>query len=315
MPDLRPVVSDEQVLTLLNKHFTTPILNLTPLEGGQVARTFSFHTGKQEYVVRFNYDKMLTSNFPKEAYLYSKLASTFIPISPILQVGRLNDLHFAILQRAPGKMLEQHSPQQVEQLLPDLIELLDTIHHVDISETQGYGVLNYHGEGMSTSWPKHLLMVDKEESEQNYFGKWHHLFDDTFLEREIFTEIYQRMQALLDYCPNERYLLHGGYSLRNILAKNGKITAVLDWINAQYGDFVYDIALWDYWCSWLHIGERCQQYYQERNVAVPHYAERLLCYQCYHALDGLRFFAKGGNEEAYHIARAIILQKIGAFGG
>lgn len=313
MPDLRPMVDHSQVFTLLSQHFTDPITDLTPIEGGQVARTFAFRAGEQDYIVRIHKDNMLTSNFPKEEYVYQKLASTRIPMPPLLQLGRLGNLHFAISQKMPGKMLELHSPQEVEQILPQLMEMLDAIHQVDVSDTQGYGVFNYLGKGMSSSWRDFLLRVDKEEDERDYFGKWHHLFADTFLERDLFEDIYQRMKSLLQYCPAERFLLHSGYSLRNILAQDGKITAVLDWVDAKYGDFVYDLAVLDFWCSWLHVSEYFQQYYQERQREVPFYAERLLCYQCYHALDGLRFFAASANESAYQMTRGIILQKLDAF--
>lgn len=46
---------------------------------------------------------------------------------------------------------------------------------------------------------------------------------------------------------------------------------------------------------------------------MPLYAERLLCYICYHALIGLRFFAQARNEQAYHMVRTIIQQKLNAF--
>lgn len=313
MLDLRPMVDHDQVFTLLNQHFTDPITDLTSIEGGQIARTFAFRAGEQDYIVRFNKDNMLTSNFPKEAYVYQKLASTRIPIQPLLQVGRMGDLHFAISQKVPGKMLEQYSPQEVERLLPQLMEMLDAIHQVDVSGTQGYGVFDNLGKGMSSSWHGFLLSIDREEDERDYFGKWHHLFTDTFLERDLFEHIYQRMKSLLDYCPTERSLLHGNYSLRNILAQDGKITAVLYWLDAKYGDFVYDLAILDFWCFWLHVSEHFQQYYQEQQREVSFYAERLLCYQCYHALGGLRFFAASANEPAYQITRGIILQKLDAF--
>lgn len=315
MPDLRPAVELDQVTVLLNQQFALPVSDLAPVEGGQVARTFSFRAGEQEYIIRFNKDNMLTSNFPKEAYVYQKLASTSIPLSPLVQVGRLGDLHFAISRRAPGKMLEQHSPQEVEQLLPRLIEILDTIHQVDVSDTQGYGVFDYHGNGMGSSWRNSLLRIAQEEDDNDYFGKWYHLFDDTFLERDLFKDIYRRMKSLLDYCPTERYLVHGNYSLRNVIAQDGTITAVLDWIDAQYGDFVYDIALFDYWCSWLGVSDSFLRYYRKQQREVPFYAERLLCYHCHHALGGFRFFAASGNEAAYQMTRAIILQKLEAFAG
>jgi hygromycin-B 4-O-kinase len=314
MSDLRPTVDHNQVLALLNQQrFSFPITELAPVEGGQIARTFSFRADKQDYIVRFNKDTMGTSNFPKEAYIYQQLASTRIPMPPILQVGRLGDLHFAISEKAPGKMVEQHTSQEVEQLLPLLVEMLDTIHHIDVSATQGYGVFNDKGRGMGSSWRNSLLAIAREGNEKDYFGKWHHLFDDTFLERDLFEDIYQRMKSLLDTCPTERSLLHGGYSLRNILAQDGKITAVLDWIDAAYGDFVYDIAVFSYWYSWLGVSEGFQHYYQVQKREVPFYAERLLCYECYHALSGLRFFAAKEDEQAYQMTRAIILQKLEAF--
>ncbi|GHO58119.1 hypothetical protein [Ktedonobacter robiniae] len=89
MPDLRPVVPTAQVFTLLSQHFSAPILDLTPVEGGQVARVFSFRVEKQEYIVRFNLDKMLSSNFPKEAYVARKLARTSLPIAPILHIWQV----------------------------------------------------------------------------------------------------------------------------------------------------------------------------------------------------------------------------------
>ena len=40
---------------------------------------------------------------------------------------------------------------------------------------------------------------------------------------------------------------------------------------------------------------------------IPFFAERLLCYQCYICLDGLRFFAKAQNYDAYLWVRNRIL--------
>ncbi len=48
MPDLRPTVATEQVLALLAQHFHSPILDLVPVEGGQVARTFAFRVEEPE---------------------------------------------------------------------------------------------------------------------------------------------------------------------------------------------------------------------------------------------------------------------------
>src|SRR5258707_1127106 len=223
MPDLRPVVTPEQVHALLNRHFSAPILDLASVEGGQVARVFSFRVDDQEYIVRFNLDRMLASNFPKEVYLARKLAATSLPLAPILHVGLLGELHFAISRKMPGKILEQYTPQEVLALLPQMLDLLEVMHSVDTSEMQGYGIFDDQGQGLASSWHASLSEVGAEEEENNYFGKWYRLFDETFLERDFYEDLYQRMQALLVHCPEERTLLFGGFSMRNILDHDVKI--------------------------------------------------------------------------------------------
>lgn len=314
MPDLRPMVTTVQVLALLNQHFRAPILDLATVEGGQVARVFSFHVEEQEYIVRFNLDKMLTSNFPKEAYLVRKLAVTSLPLAPILYVGRLGELHFAISRKMPGKMLQEHTPQEVQALLPQILDLLEMAHSVDTSETQGCGVFDDQGRGLDASWRASLLKIAEEEGERDYFGKWHWLFDETFLERNLFEDLYQRMKELLVSCPEERTLLLGGFTMRNLLAQDGKITAVLDLIDASYGDVVYDIVSLDFWWPPLGIREAFLADQRQRGRDLPFYAERLLCYECHHALGGLRFFAKSGNEKGYQMVREIIQRKLATFG-
>ena len=108
----------------------------------------------------------------------------------------------------------------------------------------------------------------------------------------------------------ERTLLLGGFTTRNLLAENGKITAVLDLIDASYGDAVYDIVPLDFWWPPLGIREAFLADQQRRERNLPFYAERLLCYECHHALAGLRFYAKSGNEKGYQMVREIIQRKL-----
>jgi hygromycin-B 4-O-kinase len=167
MPDLRPIVEHAQVLTLLNEHFSAPVTDLESVDGGSVARVFAFRADDQEYIVRFNLDKMLTSNFPKEAYVWQKLAPTQIPMPPILQVGRLGDQHFAISCEMPGKTLMQHTLEENVRLFPQVVEILDAVHHVDVSDTQGYGVFNYRGKGMASRLDA-MRFFAKSGQEQSY---------------------------------------------------------------------------------------------------------------------------------------------------
>ena len=150
----------------------------------------------------------------------------------------------------------------------------------------------------------------EEEEDWNFYGKWHTLFDNTFLERDVFDSIYRKMSRLLDSCPEERYLVHGGYGFSNVIAHEGSITGVLDWIDAKYGDFVYDIAWLNLWSPEVNFGELFRQFHHQQGVSIPAYDERLRCYQCYISLDALRFFAKSNQPDAYQWARKRIFDLI-----
>lgn len=308
MPDLRPVIEQEQVHSLLLQHFTEPITHLAPIEGGQVARAFAFRVGEQDYILRFTPADHLPISFAKEARLSQTIASSLIPIPRVRQVGLWQGLYFAISERVPGQMVEELPVREMIQLVPALIATLFAIHQVDVSQQKNYGVFNEQGVAHCPDWRSFLVQVKDEEEDWNYFGKWHHLFEDTFLERDLFDDLFQRMVRLIDCCPADRYLVHGNYSLRNIIAHEGKITGVVDWLDARYGDFVYDIAGLDFWIPELRMHEDCQHYYQKRLGVIPFYEERVLCYECYIALISMRFFAKKGDEQAYQWTRRRILQ-------
>ncbi|MGA2663631.1 MAG: aminoglycoside phosphotransferase family protein [Nitrososphaerales archaeon] len=310
MPELRPEIDPEAVLSLLSQHFKGPVIGLAPVEGGPIMRAFRFVAGRDEYLVRFNRDNMMTSNLPKEEYVSRKLAPTKVPVPPVVHTGRMGDLHLAISLRMPGQIAATMPAREVESLLPQVISTLDDIRQVDVSDTAGYGVFDYLGRGMSSSWRDFLELIEKEEDERDFFGKWHRLFEDTFLELDLYRRIYDRMSGLLECCSSDRYLVHGSYTLHNVLAARGRVTAVLNWFDARYGDFVYDVAGLDFWYPWLGVREAFRRHCEEQKVEVPHYRERLLCYECHVALSGLRFFAFAGNEPSYRTTRSLILKKL-----
>src|SRR5258708_36474109 len=129
------------------------------VEGGQVAGTFGLHATARQYMIRLNHDTMLDSNLPKEVYLLRKFAGTAIPLPPILHVGRVGELHFAISCKMPGQMLEMFSPQEVRDLLPQILDILAAIHGIDVSDTQGYGGFSEPGRGCFPSWFDHLYTL------------------------------------------------------------------------------------------------------------------------------------------------------------
>jgi hygromycin-B 4-O-kinase len=305
--EIKPPIPEDELLALLMEQFGMPVTQVEPIATGQMAKGFFFEAGGNEYVIRFTRANVGMGLY-KDQYAYEHFASHKLPIPPVICVDEYENFTYAITRKMPGKILDQLTEIEYVQLLPSLIETLDAIHLTDISDTRGSGSFNEKGQGLCKSWPEHLLHVAEEEDERWFYGKWHTLFDTTFLERDLYFRVYEEMKSLLPYCPEERFLVHADFGSDNALAHKGKITAVLDWANSVYGDFLFDVAWLDMWSPQLDINGRFRQYYQAQNRHIPHYDERFRCCQCYIALDSFRFYAKTGQEEMYERMRAWILE-------
>ena len=304
----KPNIDKTEIITLLSQFFNQPVYDLAPLGTGQIALVLSFRVGEQEFVIRFVGQKM-AHTLKKELVVAKLLQGSEVPLPPILHQGTLADFHFAIAPKAAGLPLDELTAEQHEQVVPDVITKLDAIHQVDVSGTQGYGVFDETAVGQFSSWPEYLLSVSEEE-EEGFYGKWHSLFEESFLERPLFEQLYAEMQRLFAYLPEERYLVHGDYGWNNVLAEGGKVTAVLDWANTLYGDFLFDIAYQTASAKVDYVAA-FQQYYLDHNREVPHYLERIRCYQCFSSLDGLCFFAKTGNHDGYQWIKRGIAKNLG----
>jgi hygromycin-B 4-O-kinase len=299
MESVKPAFDQESILALLRENFDLPIQELTPVQGGLVAQTLSFRVNEKEYILRFTSSSM-DASYQKEAFIYKHFSSPDIPIPSILKVGRLGKSYYAIFQKMPGRELDSLSQAEYQQALPSIIQTLHSIHQVNVQEWCDFGWLDDHGMGMFPSWEGFIAKIIEEERPDGFYGKWHNLFSSTFLERDFFETVYKQMLRLLEYCPEERHLVHGGYGYKNVLAQEGKVTAVSGWFDAMYGDFVYDIAWIDSWPPHgIDYGELCHQYYAGKGIPLPNYRERMTCYKLYSGLDGLRFFAKTNNRKSY----------------
>lgn len=297
MESVKPEVTKEKILTLLAETFSGPIEGLGTLQGGLVAQALSFTAGGREYVIRFMTGKMEAS-YRKEEFLCRNFSSPGLPIPEVIKVGAHQDLFYCISRKMPGRGLKSMTNDEYHQVLPSLVETALAIHRCDVTSWSGYGWISDGGHGLFPSWNRFVARANEEEREDGFFGKWHSLFDAGILERGRFDDVYARMTDLLKFCPEDRWLLHGGYGNDNVLAEDGRVTAVLDW-EAMYGDFAYDIAWMDFWPRGVDHVEIFGQHYKKAGMPMDNFRERIACYKNYMGLDAMKFFAKTGNRKAY----------------
>ncbi len=302
----KPAIEQEAIRTLLSEQFGKDILELKPIQIGHMSQTCSFSVDGQNYIIRFNPS---SESFEKDAYAFHHYASASIPIPPIVTIERTGGLAYAISEKIPGTMLNFMGDAEYRQVIPSVLEVLDAIHHIDVSQQQHYGYINSKGVGRSKSWRQYLQYLSsvEEEDQASFSSHWQKLFQDTMLEKSVFDNVYQKMLSLLDYCPEERYLVHGDYGFDNVLAHEGKITAVLDWAISQYGDFLYDAAYLHFFSYQYNFLELLRQFYASKNRSIAFYDERMMCYTCFISLNALKFFATAHLQREYTWARYRIL--------
>jgi hygromycin-B 4-O-kinase len=106
----------------------------------------------------------------------------------------------------------------------------------------------------------------------------------------------QSITDLIDYCPEERKLVHADFGFNNGLAEHGVITGVIDWGNSLYGDHLYDIGFLDLFSSDIDYKKAYQDFYSKGDLPV-HFAERVECYRLLLAHDCLHFFSYSRKSE------------------
>jgi hygromycin-B 4-O-kinase len=312
---MKPATDVANTLALLRRRFADDAAGVRPLAGGVFSRAYAFTAGGQDYVIRLNTAAHATEGFAKDDYAWRHFASPALPIPRVFATGEDNGVQFAISELAPGRTLEELTLDERRAALPSLLDTLDAIASADVSASQGFGDWGGNGQGRFARWRDYLAAVIENEA-AGFYQDWHALFHDSFLDRDAYEIIYQHMLRLAARCPEERALLHNDYWYENVLAAGERVTGVIDWANALYGDPLYDVARLSWgaaWPGWWYADGA--DFLRARYGATPGYAERLACYQCHIGLDDLRYYAKVRNREQYTRTRDRLLARVAGAAG
>jgi hygromycin-B 4-O-kinase len=189
------------------------------------------------------------------------------------------------------------SPTERWALLPQLLDTLEALGEADTSASAGYGGWDDDGNGHYESWQACLTDMI-ENHDEGYYANWHRFFE--------------RMVRLSERCPNVRQLVHNDYQFENVMTDGKRISGVIDWGNALYGDPLYDVA----WLGFLSIHpgwwfDDGVEILRERFGNAPEFEARIACYELHIGLDHLRFYVANDRYEDYQICREWLLARVG----
>jgi len=281
----------EQVSKFQPHYSSEPVTDVVPLSGGEWSQAFAFKQGGKDYVLRLSRseDDFLIDRFA------NRFSSASLPIPKIVELGAAFGCCYAVSERAFGTMLDDLDKASMKRTVPSLLETLDAIRGADLSGTMGFGMLDTNGRGTNGSWKEFLLGVSADVPNRKVYG-WHEGLQSSPLGDGPFNQAYAMYAELAQDMPEERYLIHNDLTHFNVLTNDNKITAVFDWSNATYGDFLYDLAGLAFWgplyepIKGIDWETEAKAHFQEIGLEVPAFKKRLHCYMLRIGLDAQTYY-------------------------
>lgn len=265
----KPTVLLNTVLEFLKTKYPNA-KNLKPHQEGMESQVFSFNDDVRKYILRLNRDE---EGFRKDA-LCEKLFAHHLSIPKIIAHGRFDqNLFFCISNFADGTTLQDCNPAQLQPLIPMVQELQEKISQLPIAGLNGFGPFNSSGEAEYASWKSYLHSLTNAQNWPQLKSKLEPA------QTEILNGAIRHYESLIRTCPETRAVYHGDFGSNNVLVKDNKITALIDWDCAGTGDPLIDIAGAYYWASHLECMRLQAEYADSTLAALPNYRQRIDCYQ------------------------------------
>lgn len=270
----------EQATTFLREHYRDAHLAASELGAGEWSQAFAFSHDGRDLVLRLGAD---VDDFARDQ-LAARYAGPHLPIPKVLELGPApaQDGYFAVSERVYGDMLDHLDGPPMHAMQPELFKTLDAIRQADISHARGYGIQDSGGQGRFSTWPEYLLAVDRPNTYPKVKG-WRERLAQSPAGPGAFDRAYGVMRDSLAGYPGTRFLIHSDLLNRNVLVQDGRISGVIDWANAMYGDFVYDLAQFIFWAPWyksmrgIDWAAGARRHYAAIGLEVPGFDQRLLC--------------------------------------
>jgi hygromycin-B 4-O-kinase len=291
---IKTKVETEAVARAITSHFHSPVRNIEAIQSGESSQAFSFSIDGHEYVARINKER---EGFTMDQYAHDHFSTAHLPIPKTLYIAPFDSTHFiAITERSRGRLVEELSKDEVYAALPSLIATLDAIHNTPIETGTTYGDRRHPGK-MACSWKEYLNNRAKALRQYNAIPNKAIFYDHDYVQSLITT-----FESLIQYCPNERKLVHGDFGFSNTLIHGTTVTGVIDWEQSKYGDPLFDVAWLALWDDHIPYVDIFFNHYTQQGTNVTNFKQCVLCYILHSGIGALKFFAESNQQRKYEYA-------------
>ncbi len=286
-------ITKGEITRFLHTRYGLGVRDVRLIGEGAWSRAFVFEHDGVNWVIRWSW---FADNFERDAFA-ARFRTDDLPIPAIAEVDRYGDHSFAISRFVEGMYLEQLTAPAFRQTLPSLLQMLRALRAADLSGTAGYGIWN--GEGIAThqTWQSFLL-DDKDDSPGSLIKGWRANLASSPLGMDSFDRFWEPFARLVEQCFDERQLIHSDLINGNVLAADGRITALLDFGSSIFGDALYDVAWFTFYKPWFpQFGEvdlsrvLLDDFRADPRTNTVNLEARLRCYLLHIGLDSIAYNA------------------------
>lgn len=281
----------------VQSHYGPQAEGLTCLGAGEWSTAFAVTLSGLPRVLRFGHFR---EDFDKDREM-GQHTSSRLPIPQVVEVGELpGGGSFALAERAWGTYLDDQDEAGMRQVLPHLLDALETTRDIPVPEGAGYGLWKVGARAPYNSWRDALLAIGYDEPGHRLSG-WRHALEASSVGAGAFDTGLRTLERLSMNLSAEPRIIHGDLLYRNVLVDGGHLSAVLDWGNSLFGDPLYDAAWlvfwWPWYPAWAPIDVEGMLRQRYRDVPREEWDRRMTCYQIHIALDAEAYSAFRGRFE------------------
>jgi len=295
-------VTDAEAFRFVASYYGRRAADVSVLGAGEWSRAYAFVLDGREAVIRFGHH---VEDFRKDQVMAAH-SSASLPVPSVLEIGAAGDGYFAVSERAHGDPLDDLDGPGMRAVLPGLLAALDALRDTAVPGTRGYGIWTPDGTGPAPSWAQALLAISEETPR---VPGWRAALAASPVGMRPFDQGYAQLQELAPGLPDERHVIHGDLVNHNVLVQGSEVTAVLDWGNALYGDWLYDAAWLIYWWPWfpqwhdIDITAELERHWAEQGGLPPGLHHRLRAYLLHIGLDAMAYNAYCGPDRRDDLVR------------
>jgi hygromycin-B 4-O-kinase len=220
-----------------------------PLAAGAWSKAYSLMVEGKAAVLRISRHG---GDFAKDEAVGAVVTGT-LPVPAVMLRGETQGWAYAVSERKTGTPLDDLDANDLAAVLPDLFDVMDAISRIEIGG-HGYGLWDSSRTAPYQSWPEYLLAVDQEKPR---VAGWRAALAASDVGMEPFERALATLRRLAADLPGDRRMIHDDLLARNVLAESDRISGVLDWGSACFGDPLYDAAwllyCWGWYPQWSSV--------------------------------------------------------------